>query len=482
MNNRMKIIKNYLYNMSYQLLTIFLPLITIPYISRTLGVVGVGANAYTNAVMSYFLLIANLGINLYGNRTVAYIRDDEEKLSKFFFEIQVLRLLLVFIVGTIYLGFVFLFGGSYKSLFIAQGIAIVATFFDISWLFMGVENFKSIFLRNVFVKLVSVALILLLVKNKHDLLMYVLILMLSTLFGNIIIWPTISKYIKVSRFNVKDLNYKQHIKATMSFFLPQIAIQIFLFSGRTFLGIVDSVNALGYFESADKVIRILLVVITSISTVVMPKMANIYSSGDGNKIPEYLKITFDIISAATFPMLFGIIGIAKPFSGFFFGPAFNGIDKVMQIVVFEIIFIAWSSVTADQYLVATNQMKTYIKSLIFGAIFNVPMNFILISKFGLYGACITAVLTEFVVFIIQLNSVRKKMNVKIWFVNVPKYLLSSLVMLGILMLLNDAWPNTIVSLILKIIVAILVYVILLFLLKPTSLNYINQIWGKKVFK
>lgn len=208
MNNRMKIIKNYLYNMSYQLLTIFLPLITIPYISRTIGVVGVGANAYTNAVMSYFLLIANLGINLYGNRTVAYIRDDEEKLSKFFFEIQILRFLLVFIVGTIYLGFVFLFGGSYKSLFIAQGIAIVATFFDISWLFMGVENFKSIFLRNVFVKLVSVGLILLLVKNKHDLLMYVLILMLSTLFGNIIIWPTISKYIKVSRFNFKDLNYK----------------------------------------------------------------------------------------------------------------------------------------------------------------------------------------------------------------------------------------------------------------------------------
>ena len=101
MNNRMKIIKNYLYNMSYQLLTIFLPLITIPYISRTIGVVGVGANAYTNAVMSYFLLIANLGINLYGNRTVAYIRDDEEKLSKFFFEIQILRFLLVFIVGTI---------------------------------------------------------------------------------------------------------------------------------------------------------------------------------------------------------------------------------------------------------------------------------------------------------------------------------------------------------------------------------------------
>lgn len=74
------------------------------------------------------------------------------------------------------------------------------------------------------------------------------------------------------------------------------------------------------------------------------------------------------------------------------------------------------------------------------------------------------------------------MNVKIWFVNVPKYLLSSLVMLGILVLLNDIWPNTIVSLILKIIVAMIVYVILLFLLKPTSLNYINQIWGKKVFK
>ena len=89
----MQVVRNFLYNLSYQILVIILPLITVPYVSNILGAKGVGDYAFTNANMQYFVIFGMVGITLYGKRQVAYVRDDNKKLKNTFYSIYFLQLL-----------------------------------------------------------------------------------------------------------------------------------------------------------------------------------------------------------------------------------------------------------------------------------------------------------------------------------------------------------------------------------------------------
>ena len=146
----MQVVKNFLYNVSYQLLVIILPLITVPYVSNILGAEGIGDYAFTNANMRYFIL--------FGNRQIAYVRENKENLKNTFFSIYLLQLITTTTSLILYLIFTLTFSdNNYRMLYIAQGINIVAAMFDISWLFMGLEQFKKTVIRNTLVKLVSLA-------------------------------------------------------------------------------------------------------------------------------------------------------------------------------------------------------------------------------------------------------------------------------------------------------------------------------------
>lgn len=143
-----------MYNASYQLFILIIPLVTVPYISRVLGSSGVGINAYTNSIIQYFILFGSIGINLYGNRTVAYNRDNKQKLSQIFWEISILRFICITLS---YIAFVvFLFQTKeYKEYYFFQSFMLIAAAFDISWFFMGIEDFKKTVIRNIIIKLVS---------------------------------------------------------------------------------------------------------------------------------------------------------------------------------------------------------------------------------------------------------------------------------------------------------------------------------------
>ena len=154
----MQVVKNFLYNVSYQLIVIILPLITVPYVSNILGAEGIGDYAFTNANMQYFVIFGMVGITLYGNRQIAYVRDNKEKLKNTFYSIYTLQVITTTISIVLYLIFTLVFNNrDYKWLCIVQGINIIAAMADISWLFMGLEQFKKTVVRNTIVKLASLA-------------------------------------------------------------------------------------------------------------------------------------------------------------------------------------------------------------------------------------------------------------------------------------------------------------------------------------
>ena len=164
----MSIKRNFIYNLSYQFLTMIIPLIITPYISRIIGPEGVGVQSYTVSIVNYFILFIMLGINNYGNRSIAMVRENKEKLSKTFIGIYSVQLFMSLIVIIAYSIYIYYFCDNYRTLFFIQFIYILASMFDINWFFFGLEKFKLTVIRNMIIKILSVMCIFLFVKNSSD--------------------------------------------------------------------------------------------------------------------------------------------------------------------------------------------------------------------------------------------------------------------------------------------------------------------------
>lgn len=468
----MKLIKNYLYNVGYQVFILLIPLITVPYISRVLGSEGVGINAFTNSIIQYFILFGSIGINLYGNRTIAYYRDNKEKASQAFWEILLLRVLFILLSYVAFLIFL-LFTTEYTRFYFYQSILIVAAGLDISWYFMGIEDFKKTVMRNIIIKLLSLVAIFTLVKNSNDLGTYILILSISTLLGNLLLWSYLKKLVNKPRW--KELSVFSHLIPTLGLFIPQIATQVYLVLNKTMLGIMTTTNNVAYYEQSDKIIKIVLAIVTAVGIVMLPRVANMHANGDFKKVKEYLYLSFDFVSVICFPMAFGLAAIAPKFSIWFLGNEFAKTAELIPILTIVIIFIGWSNVLGTQYLLPTNQTKFYTMSVVSGAVVNFLLNLILIPKYGVLGAVITTVLSELTVTVAQFVFVRKELEFFCLLRDVWKYLVSSVIMFIVIRKLNVTMAGGFIEFTIQISVGVLVYVILLILLRASILLKVKKV-------
>ena len=151
----MKVIKNYLYNASYQIFVLLIPLITTPYLARVLGPHGVGINAYTNSIIQYFIIFGSIGVAMYGNRQTAYVRDNKQKLTNTFYEIFLMRIITISLAFVAFFIFLLFVRKDWLGYYLAQSFALLAAAFDISWFFQGVEDFAVTVVRNLVVKIVT---------------------------------------------------------------------------------------------------------------------------------------------------------------------------------------------------------------------------------------------------------------------------------------------------------------------------------------
>ena len=186
------IAKNYIYNLIYQMLTILLPLITTPYLSRVLGAEAIGIYGYTISIVTYFILFGTLGVSMYGQREIAYYQNDRKKKSKIFWELFFIKLITT-ILSMIVFGLIFCIDRYYSFYYRILLLEFVANIIDISWLYQGEENFKSIVFKNGVIKLISIACIFLFIKSPSDVWKYILIYCLSTLVGNASLWINLKR-------------------------------------------------------------------------------------------------------------------------------------------------------------------------------------------------------------------------------------------------------------------------------------------------
>lgn len=476
------IVKNYIYNLIYQIIVLILPLITTPYISRVLGAENIGIYSYTISIATYFVLFGSLGIALYGQREIAYNQNNKKNYSIVFFEIILLRAITM-MISIIIFYFTFVNGKQYQVYYRILILEIIGNCLDISWFFQGLEEFKKTVTRNIVVKFISVVSIFIFVKKPDDLYIYFWIYVLSTLIGNCSLWLYLPKFLE--KVKIKELHIFRHLKPTVSLFIPQIAIQVYTLLDRTMVGaIIADKSEVGYYDQGQKIVKMLLAIITSMGTVMLPRIASTFVNDEKDKVMQYMKKSFNMVFLLAFPMIFGIILVSNSFVPIFFGQGYDKVALLMSVISPIILLIGLSNVTGTQYLLPTKRQREYTISVICGAVVNFVMNSILIWKMGALGASIGTVIAETTVTCVQLYFVKKDFDLLKIFKLSKNYLFAGIIMFLCCYLVSLLSLSNIMDVILKVFIGGITYMVILLILKDEFLyeiisKILTKIRGKE---
>ena len=462
----MKVIKNYLYNLSYQILIIILPVITIPYVTRIFTSEDLGNYVFYNSIVGYFSLFAMLGIGVYGTKQIAAASD----VSGTFWNIYAIQLIASILAISVYVIAVFSIPQMGGIIPLIVGITLFAKMIDISWLFSGKEDFKKITIRNVVVRIIGVISIFTFVKSSDDLYLYVFLIVIFDFLGQFVMWVPAKKFIKHPSFNTNTI--KKNLYPIILLFLPQVAISLYVVLDRTLLGILGSYSDVGIYEQGQKLISILLKVVSSLGVVMLPRVTNLLSDRKEKEAENMVRFSFILYNLIIFPMIFGLIAVNDVFVKLFLGKNFQDVKYVLYITVFNIMFVGWTNILGYQVLVVRNKNKEFMLSTTIPAFVSVVVNIAAIPFFGYIGASITAVVVEILVFAIQWYYSRNIINKNLLFnKDLVKIICSSLVMFGVVMLCKITLGlDGIIGLIIYLVVGGISYLGMIFLLKTVNIR------------
>ena len=460
----MKVLKNYAYNLSYQLLVIILPIITTPYVTRVFSSTDLGTYGYFNSIVTYFILLATLGVANYGTKEISGHRKD---IRKNFWGIYTLQFGATILSICLYILLCLSLSFMQNPVAYILGLSLVSKGMDISWLFQGLEDFRKITVRNITVKLVGVISIFLFVKSANDLYLYVFLLTIFELLGQFSMWLPAREFIGKPHF---DWTYaKQHLKPVILLFLPQIAISLYVTLDRTMLGTLASTKDVGIYDQALKLVNILLTLVTSLGSVMLPRVANLLSTGDHKAVNKMHQMSFLIYNLVIFPIIAGVLIVNDDFVQFFLGQDFQDAKYAIAIMIFRMFFIGWTNIMGIQILIPHNKNKEFMISTTIPAIVSVGLNLLLLPKLGYIGAAIVSVLTEALVWAIQLYFTRNYLKEVPFLASTVKIIGASALMYGVLFVVKTTVNFTpVINVMVFAVIGAVIYISQILFLKVIS--------------
>ena len=454
--NYKSIITNYAYNVITQLLTIIVPLITMPYLSRILGTGGLGEYSFSYSVAYYFTIFIKLGLDNYGSREIAYVQKNGNELSNTFWNIYVFQLLMGIIVASIYLAYVRLLSEN-KTLGYIMFFVVLASLIDTNWCLYGLELFKATARRDVSIRIITTLLIFVFVKNAADVWKYSLIFSLGVFANNIITVFVVRKKIFWKRPNYVEA--KRHALGNVKMLMPVLAVSIYMTMDKIMLGFFSDNNEVGYYHASENIIRVPLVMINALGTIMMPRISSMLK--DSFAQDEYDDIFDKSLMFSMFVSTassFGIMAIANVFVPFFYGNGFEKCIMLFYILLPSCPVIAFSSVLRTQFLLPKGEDRIYISSLWFGAFTNLIVNIILIPPMGSVGAAIGSVMAYSAVCLVQAIGIRNKIDIIAKIKYVIPFLIAGICMFMLTYSIETDFSG-IIAIIIKIVLGASIYIL-----------------------
>ena len=430
--------KNAAYNVAYRMFSVFLPLVTAPYLSRTVGTDGVGLYSLAWSVSYVFCLIGMLGLNDYGVRTIAQVRDNREELDRTFSAIWQMQLLVAGATLVAWLGYVFLVAGEEKVIALHLTMMSVSCLVSLDWCLMGLDIFKPIALRNTFVKLAAAACVFLFVKQKEDLWIYGFVWSLATLIGNLMSAASLRG--KVTYRPVPIRESLKHLKPCAVLFISVLAVNVYRTMDKVMVSAIAGVHENGLYENAEKIIYCLSGFISAIGTVMMPKVAHMQKEGATEKIARHIDRSMELILCMTSAMAFGVAAVADVFAPLFYGEDFRYSGTLMAPLAFTLIMIGFANVIRTQVVLPQKRDHIFVKSVCCGAAVNLIANACLIPSMKSMGAVVGTLMAEMTVPVVQYIILRKELPYGQFLKYVGIYAVFGGIMLGCVRLVKTLVP------------------------------------------
>lgn len=397
---------NAFFNGMRSVLSLIFPLITFPYISRVLSVSGIGIYNFSNTYVSYFILIAGLGIATYAVREGAKYRNQKEKIEEFtsqVFSINIIATIVAYLLLFLSL-VIFKNLNNYVTCILIFSLQILFTTLGTEWIYTIYEDYAYITIRSIAFKILSIILLFILVRKPSDYLWYATITVLAAVGSNILNFIHARSFINIRlTLNTK---WRYHLKPIMIIFASVVAITIFTASDTTILGILKNDYAVGIYSTSAKIYQITEGLLSAILTVTIPRLAMLWGQKRRSEYNDVLIRVINTLGILVLPASVGLIMLSREvvliIAGYKFLPSVNS----LRIITWAMIFSIFAWIFSDCVLIPVKRESKVLRNTLITAVINVILNFILIPSMSYDGTSLSTVIAEFSVMVMNGYSCR----------------------------------------------------------------------------
>lgn len=402
------------------------PLITFSYVSRVLTPIGTGKVAFVNSILSYFIYFALLGVNAYGLREAAKARDDKKTLSKLVKELLTINIIstcisyFILILSIILIPKLF----EYKYLFIIMSSTILLNSIGVEWLYKALEEYSYITTRSLFFKILYIPLVFLLIRNQNDYLMYGFLSIFVSSGNYICNFVNLRKYVDFK--SVKKMELKKHLKPLFILLLGSTAITIYNSFDVSMLGFINTEYEVGLYNAAYKIRNILTSLSVAITSVLIPRIAFSLGKQDKKTVKDLVLLSLNSSFLIAFPVVIYCLIFTSKVLLLICGKDFIGASSALIVLLWCVIVLIFTNLFGNQLMLPMGKEKEFSICVSIGLVINVVLNFLLIPKYGAYGAAIGTLCTEVWNAIFMGYSVRTYILHAFSIKNLYKYVLSAI--------------------------------------------------------
>lgn len=419
MKNKSLIANTFIYVLKVFASMVF-PLITFPYVSRILLANGIGKYNFANVFVSYYSLLAGLGITTYAIREGAKIRDNKNKFELFACEMLTINIcsMCISIVLLLMSVLIIPYLHHYRTIILILSITLPLTTLGTEWVFNVYEDFVYITIRSIIFQAISMILMFLFVKDVNDVELYAVISVIASVGSNALNFRYSSKYFRHQI--VFGYNLRRHFKPIFILFASSVASQIYINSDVIMLGLMKGDYATGIYSAASKVYNIVRLLLSAVITIILPRLTYIKEERGKDKYEEISSKLFCGYISIIVPAAVGLFCVSKQIVFLLSGEKFVDAVVSLKILSVALIFSLLGSFIANTVLIVNSQEKLILKVTCIGAGINVIGNFFLIKNLSYNGAAIMTLVSESIVLIVQLAYANRFVKYRGVFVEIIK--------------------------------------------------------------
>jgi O-antigen/teichoic acid export membrane protein len=478
----MSVKRNLLYSLILVVSRYIFPLIVFPYVSRMIGVSNIGIIGFSDSFINYFVLFSAMGINILGIREIARNKFDKNKLDTVFSELVIIHLLFTFIAIIIYTILIHSLSKLTENidLFYWGLSKLLFSVFLIDWFYKGIENFKYITIRSIVIQTAYTISVFLFVKDISDYKIYFILTCIVVVVNAVINWAYALLFV---RFIINSIKPKRLLRSFILLGLYTLLTSIYTTLNVVYLGFVSTDAEVGYYTTAIKFYYIVLMIFSSFTSVMYPKITTVLENNNNNvdSIKSLIGKSYILTFTFCLPLICCVTLLAPDIIFLYAGAGYEKAALLLTIIMPIIFLVGVSQINVMQILIPINKDFTILKYALIGAICSCLLNVFFVEKFQSIGTSFVLFISESIITLCLLCAVFKYTSFRFPLKLFTRHLLYAIPYLVICLGIKLLYLNSYLTLMCSTILCVIYfYFSQIVLIKNPIISDISEIFSHKL--